>query len=644
MDKPGMPFQPGPYPAVIAQNTRAPRTGPDAVYSGLLECPCTDRITKVMGATGAPTAQVSGSCGHALGTASECESAATEMAQSVPAPRSAATCSFGEHQGTFLGGDAPGAPGNFSSLATAEAWCCAHKGCGGVTFQSGAYTARAGSTPQKYKMKGLVSWVLGGSADNFNFTSGSFESKPTGCSIEVTSTGVKGFFNTLTTGVACGGRPGERALAGSASAGDVLIQLNMDEHTNLVTIELSGPDKVWFGSGFGANEMTGTYSIVVDGQGKVSEHKLGPHAPGTVLQPSVKILSSTVVDGRRTVTLTRPIKLADYAGNYYDFDLATTSLPIISAVGSGPVFSYHKTHSLATVALFAESAPTCVCAGTPPAFGKTADGQLLYDASGTIGSNNGSVGFGKNCVGECAPGDTSCTAESSLIAQKNPTCDIRYYKGGLGCCHHLYYLLDKNQSHLIPDDVLQYHMKMRFYFQPFNPERHQQLYRWHWQTAMGAGEYDVPIAPAGTPPQNATHTITAKIQVKDFATGACNYRSGINALTPECKPGSVGFKPIFLGGHCHAPTCLSMSLYNADTGELLCRNVPTYGTLKAGANGTADPNRRFEEDGYLALPPCVWSEDPASGLPLAPLLTWNTNLSAVKVGCPTLVLHSARTT
>ena len=37
---------------------------------------------------------------------------------------------------------------------------------------------------------------------------------------------------------------------------------------------------------------------------------------------------------------------------------------------------------------------------------------------------------------------------------------------GLGCCHHLYYLLDKNQSQLVPsDDVLSYRMKARFYFQ-----------------------------------------------------------------------------------------------------------------------------------------------------------------------------------
>merc|ERR1719487_674143 len=44
MAKPGMPFKPGPMP----RNNRAPLNGSDAVYSGLLECPCTDRITRNM--------------------------------------------------------------------------------------------------------------------------------------------------------------------------------------------------------------------------------------------------------------------------------------------------------------------------------------------------------------------------------------------------------------------------------------------------------------------------------------------------------------------------------------------------------------------------------------------------------------------
>ena len=32
----------------------------------------------------------------------------------------------------------------------------------------------------------------------------------------------------------------------------------------------------------------------------------------------------------------------------------------------------------------------------------------------------------------------------------------------------------------------------------------------------------------------------------------------------------------------------------------------------------------------IALPPCVWSEDPTSGLLAPPLLTWDTNLTAIK--------------
>ena len=53
--------------------------------------------------------------------------------------------------------------------------------------------------------------------------------------------------------------------------------------------------------------------------------------------------------------------------------------------------------------------------------------------------------------------------------------------------------------------------------------------------------------------------------------------------------------------------------------------MPTYGTLTAGANGT----RRFEEKGYLALPPCVWGA-PGLGLAEPPLLRWETNLRSIK--------------
>ena len=68
----------------------------------------------------------------------------------------------------------------------------------------------------------------------------------------------------------------------------------------------------------------------VDGAGVVSERALANHAPGKVLQPTIKVLSSTVANGRRTVVVTRSLKVADYEADYYTFDVTTTTLPYIA--------------------------------------------------------------------------------------------------------------------------------------------------------------------------------------------------------------------------------------------------------------------------------------------------------------------------
>lgn len=58
---------------------------------------------------------------------------------------------------------------------------------------------------------------------------------------------------------------------------------------------------------------------------------------------------------------------------------------------------------------------------------------------------------------------------------------------------------------------------------------------------------------------------------------------------------------IYAGGHCHAPACISIELYKNDTGtpELLCRQVSVYGEGDVAAD-------KFDEVGYVALPPCLW--------------------------------------
>jgi hypothetical protein len=47
----------------------------------------------------------------------------------------------------------------------------------------------------------------------------------------------------------------------------------------------------------------------------------------------------------------------------------------------------------------------------------------------------------------------------------NPACDGESYHGGLHCCHHTWFLTDKEDDSKIPSEVDTYFMKWRFYFQ-----------------------------------------------------------------------------------------------------------------------------------------------------------------------------------
>eukprot|EP01051_Picozoa_sp_SAG22_P026688 SAG22_NODE_8548_length_646_cov_2.539305_1_plen_111_part_00 len=68
--------------------------------------------------------------------------------------------------------------------------------------------------------------------------------------------------------------------------------------------------------------------------------------------------------------------------------------------------------------------------------------------------------------------------------------------------------------------------------------------------------------------------------------------------------------------HCHAPTCLELTVWNNDTGDVICKVAPVYG----GTNGyVADMNGTFDEPGYVANPPCMFGTNSSYNLP-EPLL------------------------
>ena len=178
-----------------------------------------------------------------------------------------------------------------------------------------------------------------------------------------------------------------------------------------------------------------------------------------LMKPSVKVVSNTVTGNTRTVTLTRP--LAGMTSDYYSFSMTSTDVttPFISAVGSGAAFAYHKNKAIGTLSFLPANGGACICPEAPKAFGQ-ATGKLTYSKTGQkedVGT--GAVGFR---AGKCA--DLPAT---SLIEQKNPTCDIRHYRGGQSACHHMWSLLDAEQEIPWADQPLVFSHKWRFWVQPY---------------------------------------------------------------------------------------------------------------------------------------------------------------------------------
>ena len=125
------------------------------------------------------------------------------------------------------------------------------------------------------------------------------------------------------------------------------------------------------------------------------------------------MVSNTVTAGTRTVVLTR--RLHGHA--LFNFSFNQTTLPFIAAVGVGPHLALHKAAAEATLTLLATDAPNCVCAKDPPAFGQGGGSFLYEDGTTAVFRHN-------LCKGQ-------------VLAQRNPTCDLRTYTGGIQTCFEL---------------------------------------------------------------------------------------------------------------------------------------------------------------------------------------------------------------
>jgi len=559
-DEPGPAYRPGPMP-------RSSQVPPSAGYSGLLECPCSDRIQKTWNMTYSLKATI---CDEPVQSQKECFETAPQLVGSSLFRRLVI---------------------HNASLPT---------GCSLVQFKDGTTD---------------VYW----------------NSESVEASLEADDNRIDPFVASKNDMVAFAAGQVNVTVAvqqPSAGNGNGLSDVDVDDD-DAVIIKIVGPVDKWFGVGFGSATMCnhmesdqcpdgGPYAIIVKGD-HVEERQLGYHEAGVVLSNTtstssshLKIHRNQVVGGNRTVVLTR-----SRHGSSFSFDpVLAANLPIITARGCSMEFAQHCGHGPAQLNFLETEKQTQICrAGVQG----TIQGRKFYEE------------------GRCPS-----FPRGSLISKDyiNPTCKVKTYQGGLFCCNHGQFLLDKDQEIPWQDQYLEYQLKFRFYFEEYRPPTkpseaglqvsesmqqpasHQNLVRLTWATEGNAGEYDIEQCPPGTPTSQCVKTITARFQIKDMLHDCDTHRdaswcTGIGSRDPSK---TEGVQIIYAGPHCHAPACLSMELYHANTGQLLCRVEPIYGKSK---------DKIFDEDGYLALPPCLFGA-PSEGLPPPVLLPLDAELISIK--------------
>ena len=151
----------------------------------------------------------------------------------------------------------------------------------------------------------------------------------------------------------------------------------------------------------------------------------------------------------------------------------------------------------------------------------------------------------------------------------------------------------------------------------------------------------MPKAKPGTPPRIASHTIATSFRAVDIFGGwgsnwdcapteaqcllkrrNCSYVTAMDCGAGPSRgqlPADGLFRLLYASMHQHTGLVRG-SLLNEDTGELLCRTEPIYGT-----SDTA-----HDEAGYaVGIMPCVWDSGADPSLPPAPVLSLNATLTSI---------------
>jgi hypothetical protein len=122
--------------------------------------------------------------------------------------------------------------------------------------------------------------------------------------------------------------------------------------------------------------------------------------------------------------------------------------------------------------------------------------------------------------------------------------------------------------------------------------------------------------------------------VNDYEEDNADYgHASIGKITAHLNAKTMGLEdvpsayskivPLVMTPHCHAPSCIREEFWNADTGEIICNVTAIYGSPEFGSL-----NSTFNEEGYIAIPPCIFGAQPGLQTPFR--IDADTNITAIK--------------
>ena len=604
-------YKPSFIPKIQSQNRTV--TDYEDRLSPLIECPCSDRITKTTEVS--PVLKNAGTCGSPIASVEECSKAITDMGAKISrAVKTVTNASM--PSGCLLVPETGGhqLEGVFNEQTSSQATCESGRG-------SFAWSAPMNSTKidcvggtclpsdQKFgctgEFQGQCTWDDAETAKSmcgkYEECLGFFCSKNYGSKLLCFGRGVQTTARSSFSGdQAWVKRFSEPLQIGGTAVVEALpnFSVNIDRKGDETIFTMSGPADVWFGVGFNAKTMSDLpYAIIVDGAGVVSERKLGNHAPGAALKSSFTVISSEKSSGVRTVKFSRPS--AGLTSDHWAVPSSAGIVNLIAAIGSQSELSYHKAKTDASILLLPNNVETCICAPQKQSF-------INYMNASKIGFN------GYNCLPEPRSymhdhGDTTGRNVP------NQACDVATYHGGLQCCKHSWFLTDLDQDSMIPEAVDTYYLKWRYYFQEYVPatpaKAASHLHLKHWVFLIDAivNDYEEDNAHYG---EASVGKLEARLTGRDI---------GLEE-TPSNYSKITWF---VMTPHYHAPNSIREELWNADTGEIICNASGTYGSSTFGST-----NKVFNEASYIAITPCLFGYQTGLQFPFS--ISPDTNLLAKK--------------